>query len=405
MVYATTSLMKTDYRLKKIHVFKESIVATVIVLLITYLISFIPWSLEYGKALHQGFADFDIYDLYYSGKNKQNTKRDSNMVLVEIGSTRTEIAHQIELINNFSPKVIAIDAFFETPKENDSFFRKVVNSKSNIVFLNRNTENGLAPNIFFNNAARCGFANFIGNKYSVIRNFYPRKTFNGKEYDAFAACIARVAKPNKYEILKNRNNNQEIINYTGNLESYTSLSADELVQYFSSGQLESIIKNKIVLLGFFSKDTLQLVMDDIHYTPLNEVVSGKSYPDMYGVVIHANILSMILRGTYSTLAPELESYLFAFVLTMFFYYYILSVYRKKAHPSHAIFLLVQVFIILLVLYFFLMLYDWFLFKVSLEPIMISLVLSLELFGIYESIAKWLSKKYHYKTVFNRKHVP
>jgi hypothetical protein len=65
--------MKTKLRVSKIQVLKESIIATIILLLITWLISFIPWSLEYGKALHQGFADFDIYDLYYTGKDKQNT--------------------------------------------------------------------------------------------------------------------------------------------------------------------------------------------------------------------------------------------------------------------------------------------------------------------------------------------
>ena len=64
--------MKTDQHIKKIHVFKESAIATTILLLVTYLISFVPWSLEYAKALHQGFADFDIYDLYYSEKNKNS---------------------------------------------------------------------------------------------------------------------------------------------------------------------------------------------------------------------------------------------------------------------------------------------------------------------------------------------
>jgi CHASE2 domain-containing sensor protein len=395
--------MKPKLHVKRVHVFKESIIATLLVLLITYLISFIPWSLEYGKALHQGFADFDIYDLYYSGKDKQNSKRDTNIVLVEIDTGRTEILQQVNLLSNYNPKVIAIDAFFETPKENDSVFRNNINSKPNIIFLNRNAEAGLVPNIFNNDPSRCGFANFIGNKYSIVRNFYPQKEFNGRQYSAFAACITRVANIEKYKILQKRHNNQEIIDYKGNLENYTTLSVDEVMQYQLSGQLNKIIKNKIVLLGFFSKDTSQLVMTDIHYTPLNEVVSGKSFPDMYGVVIHANILSMILHGKYPTLASDFVSYLFAFVLTLFFYYYILLQYRKKVHPSHGVFLVIQVFIILFILYFFLKLYDWFLFKVSLEPIMISLVLSLELFGVYESFAVWLNKKYQYITVFNRKH--
>jgi CHASE2 domain-containing sensor protein len=394
--------MKTKVRVTRTQVLKESILATIILLIVTYLISFIPWSLEYGKALHQGFADFDIYDLYYSGINKENTRRDSNIVLVQIDTGRNEIAEQIDLLSSYDPKVIAIDAFFETPSENDSAFVQTINSKSNLVFLNRNTDKGFTPNIFYNNPDRCGFANFIGDRYSVIRTFYPRYKENETQRDAFAACIARMADAESYKKLNRRNNDQELINYRGNLETYTNLSTDELLQYHLAGQLESIIKNKIVLLGFFVKDTSHLIIEDLHYTPLNEVVSGKSFPDMYGVAIHANILSMILSSHYATLASAFTSYMFAFFITLCFNYYILSKYRKNEHPSHTVFLLMQVFIILFMLYFFLKLYDWFLFKVPLESTMISLVLSLEFFGIYKSLALWLNKKYQYKTVFNHK---
>src|SRR5712671_3062032 len=97
---------------------KEALVATMLGLLVTYLISFIPFSQEYGKALHQGFADFDIYDLYYSGKDSQNIIMNNDIVLVEIGSDRSEIAEQVKSVSSYGPKVIAIDATFDA--SNDS---------------------------------------------------------------------------------------------------------------------------------------------------------------------------------------------------------------------------------------------------------------------------------------------
>ncbi len=155
-----------------------------------------------------------------------------------------------------------------------------------------------------------------------------------------------------------------------------------------------------MLLGFFVK-TPPLVIDDLHFTPLNEIVSGKSFPDMYGVVIHANILSMILSGKYPRLASAGIAYLFAFLITLLFNFYILLRYNKKAHPSHLGFILVQIFSILLMLYFFLILYKYFFFKVALEPIMICMVLSLEMDSLYKRLALWLHKKYRYKTVFSK----
>lgn len=395
--------MKPKLRVKKIHVFKESIAATVIVLLITYIISFIPWSLEYGKALHQGFADFDIYDLYYSEKNESNFTRDSNIILVQIGNTRQDIAEEINLINSYQPKVIAIDAFFEKRTTDDSALSKIVATKKNLIFINRYTEDGIVPNIFYNDTDRCGFGNFLGQQYSVIRTFSPTLNIDGKLYKSFAACIAERADKNSYEILKKRNNNIELINYKGNLESYTNFTAEELFQYHFAGELNKILPNKIVLLGLFSKDTSNEILNDLHFSPLNKVVSGKSFPDIYGVVIHANIVSMILDKKYPEYASKAVTYLFAFIITFLFYFYMISRYNKKTNPSHTIFLIVQIFSILFVLYFFLKLYDWFLFKVSLEPIMISIVLSLEFFGIYESLAKWLHKKYNYTTVFSTIH--
>ena len=103
--------------MKKLHFLKEAFIATLIVLIITYLISFIPLSLEYGKALHQGFADFDIYDLYYSGKGKPNIIGDTDIVLVELGADRSEIADQINLLSPYHPKIIALDATFENPRD------------------------------------------------------------------------------------------------------------------------------------------------------------------------------------------------------------------------------------------------------------------------------------------------
>ncbi len=201
--------------MKKIHILKESIIATLIVLLITYVISFFPWSLEYGKALHQGFADFDIYDLYYSGRNTQNTERDTNIVLVQLGDSREEIAEQINLIGAHHSKVIAIDGFFVSAGDSagDSKFFTAINKKPNLIFSNVYTSQGLIPNFFYNNTDRCGYGNFLGEEFSVIRFFYPRLTVDGKQYEAFTSCIVRMADKNKYDILNGRYNDREIIHY------------------------------------------------------------------------------------------------------------------------------------------------------------------------------------------------
>ncbi|HUS00860.1 MAG TPA: CHASE2 domain-containing protein [Chitinophagaceae bacterium] len=398
-------------QINKKYLFKESIIATTIIILLTFLVTKIPFSLEYGKALHQGFADFDIYDLQYSGKNS-NT-RDPNIILIEIGNDRNEIGDQIELINHYQPKVIGIDATFEMPKDSiiDSKFLQITSKQNNLVFGKRfsdTPQSRIIPNLFEAKSNESGLINFIGNKYSVLRYFAPFIQFQEKEYPAFAVAIARRYDEASFQFLKARSNKKEIINYSGNLTSYTSFSKEDLINAHITGQLTNILKNKIVLLGFFvnsnTENNIYPILNDLYFSPLNERIGGKSYPDIYGVVIHANILSMVLNKTYATLASENISYFFAFLFTFLFNYYLIAQYHKKTHPSHAKFLIIQFFSIVILLYIFLLIFNWFLYKVPLEPILVCLVLCLEMLGLYKSLALWLHKKFEYKSVFTRKHI-
>lgn len=69
-------------------------------------------------------------------------------------------------------------------------------------------------------------------------------------------------------------------------------------------------------------------MKDRYYTPLNERSSGRSIPDMFGVIIHANIISMLLDEDYIDDVPEWLLYLFSF---LYFYQllYFLKVVEKN----------------------------------------------------------------------------
>ncbi|HYF04250.1 MAG TPA: CHASE2 domain-containing protein, partial [Patescibacteria group bacterium] len=64
------------------------------------------------------------------------------------------------------------------------------------------------------------------------------------------------------------------------------------------------LKGKIVLMGFLGENFEKPSLEDVFFTPLNERYAGKSYPDMHGVVIHANAVSMALRGDYIEQMPD-----------------------------------------------------------------------------------------------------
>src|ERR1051326_8908857 len=108
--------------------------------------------------------------------------------------------------------------------------------------------------------------------------YTPLNRINGKEYNSFTGCIAELFNPAKYDQLKKLNRDQQLINYTGNMENYLCLNRDALNEYDKANELHGIIENKIVLLGTFYP-LPPLPLEDLHFTPLNEVISGKSFPD------------------------------------------------------------------------------------------------------------------------------
>ena len=388
--------------------YKEAAVATALIFFLFLIIRFFPFSFELLKPFKQEVNDFDIYDLYYSGRNIGKNTRDSNIVLVEVGHSREAIVHQLDIIRKCRPAVTGVDILFpgnSSDTISDLLLKEISLRNDSIIWASQfDTDSGgnlIHTFSYFDTQQlqkRTGYINFTGNKYSVTRTLRPFLTFEQNEFSSFATRIVEQYDPGKYELLKKRKNKFETINYTGNLESYTSFSADSLNYYYKTGQLENKIRNKIVLVGVLHRHE-PFVLEDLHFTPLNEKFSGRSNPDMYGVVIHANIISMILNNQYIKTKSIAFSNILSLLLTYLFTLFILSRYRRKAHPFHFGFILLQLLVICLLTFLFLLLFSEYRIKIPLLPIMITMVLSVEMIGVYRKLALWLNKKWSYSTIF------
>ena len=398
--------------MRKLQLLKEAAVASLLFMLLTFLLGFLPFKFEFTKGIRQGLFGFDIYDLHFSNKHRANYNLDNRIVLVEIGASRAEIARQLEVLAQYNPRVIGLDAFFEerdtTDEFNDLRLEAVITRNPNIVLADRNIRHGDSiyhyPNVFHHPVTHlAGYADLTAyNEYVVIRSFYPFLTRSEKTHESFTSAILHKYDPQLYKDFREREKEDEIINYTRGLKDYLNMTVNDLAEFDSTGQLPLILKDKVVLVGYFDKNNQ--VLSDLYFTPLNARVVGKSYPDLYGVVIHANILSMLLDSNYATMLPELMSYVIAYLIVFLMLLFILSQYKKKVHPNHGWLLLIQLLTILVMLYLFLLLFDLTLIKADLVPMVVGLVLSLEALGLYKMLALWLhnNKRLRYQTIFSKK---
>lgn len=305
-----------------------------------------------GKAV----SDMELSDVSF--QLREDPEMDTSVVIVNISDrlTRGEVGQQIINLTRAGAKVIGMDSFFSCDFYNDSvfcpqaydtlnnmLFAYAVSSQPNMVMVERlaQTDSLVAkygdvaiydsiehtyPTLLGN--AHEGFANLEtdANQQEDLkscRRFTPRIIMaDGSEELAFSVKMAMLYDSVKTKKFLARNNSSEVINYRGNIVDWygASLYAGRYAvldwnQALDSTQfLPEMVRGKIVVMGFLGRDLTDTSWDDKFFTPLNKNYAGKSRPDMYGVVVHANIVSMILREDYIDELPAWQEYLIAFAI-------------------------------------------------------------------------------------------
>ncbi len=289
---------------------------------------------DFLNVFEQVFSDFSLTDFYYSNiRDKDNVASEDRVVLVNIGNLPREgIAEQINILNKYNPKVIGIDAFFIADRDpgQDSSLRAAIQGTKNFVMVSAVREhdektdtwgNLEVSNQKFVSVSHTGFANIKTDdeedeSFVTWRDFSPKeKLKSGAEEIAFAAKVASFYDSTKVEKFLQRGNKEENIYFKGNLDKYIKLDVDDV---FAENFTPELLEGKIVLMGYMGNGYTDTHWDeDKFYSPLNARQVGRTYPDIYGVVVHANIVSMILdENTINEMQP-IFSVLVAFIVCFF----------------------------------------------------------------------------------------
>jgi len=307
--------------------FKESFLVMAWILIFIWGISNIPINADVFSPVSDAFKDFELTDMYFS-HFKESEDVEENIVLVNIGNlNRAEVADLINILNEYQPKAIGIDAFFRNPKKEpgvDSALVEAFSRTKNLVLVSELIENdstGKVETIKYSNPmfmqfAQPGFADMIAQgKHSLntARDCIPKEIVNGDTLLSFPSKLVSIYAPEKLKRYIARKNDVESINYQGNINVYTEGSTENSKTVFTALDWFDVldrkftpetIKDKIVIMGFMGESIGQNNWQDKFCTPLNSQYVGRTAPDMYGVVVHANIVSMILKEKYINDMPD-----------------------------------------------------------------------------------------------------
>lgn len=281
------------------------------------------------------FGDMEFTDIYFS-QLLDDPIADENVVMVNVGlEPRGGIAIMLDSISKYEPAVIGVDLFFRRQKADtfgDLMLMDALGRVENLVLVTKfsQTAYNVDPDEFdtvewshpmFTWNAQPAFANLNTNAefqedLKMCREFWPMfETIDGEQQLAFAVKMASYMDSAKVQKFLERGHDSEVINYRGNVldfgatkfgNKYFALDTHEI---YNGDFFGDFIKDKVVIFCFLGEELGDPdSSEDKFFTPLNETYVGRALPDMYGGVIHANIVSMILNEDYIFYLEEWQKY-------------------------------------------------------------------------------------------------
>lgn len=357
------------------------------------------------------FADMEFTDIYYS-QLLDDPIADESVVMVNVGlESRAGIAMIIDSINQHNPAVIGVDVFFDFPKEDtlgDLMLMDALGKVENLVMVTKllyNPESDEFDSLrtsypWFTWNADSAHANLITDAETqddlkMCRTFTPILTTSyGLDQEAFAVRLASYVDADIAQNFVDRGNEVEVINYRGNVLDYgatkfgTKYYALDVYDVFNGNYTPDIIEGKVVIICFLGEYLGdQKNFEDKFITPLNEKYIGRTFPDMYGGVVHANIVSMILNEDYIFYLSEFQKWavaiFFLFINIMVFSW----VYKKLPKWYDGLTKLIQLIELVATIYIMVYVMDLYSMKLDLTYLLFAVGLSGDGLEVFYGVVK------------------
>jgi len=399
--------MRSFYKSYRKYLFNRDTLFSIIgVFIVIGLLALLPLNTSVLNPIKSALADFNFNDLAYAKLDKNaETPMDRRIVLVNTGRAgREEIAFMLQKLHEARPKVIGLDVLFNEPHEpeTDSLLSKTLQSIPNLIMASRlnwdNKKDIEEKGCFKNDIFTYGYVNFIGEEQGTIRHYSPLEKVKDQSYLSFTSALLKLTDSVAFQQLAARKRSVEDIHYQRKVQQYLTVEGEDLL----TDKIEpSVFSNHIVLVGYLNEDPNDI--EDKHFTPMNPSFAGKASPDMNGLVIHANILSMLLDKTFIKKVPAVLNWTVTLLIAWLHMALFMKYYLEDHIWFHLVAKLAQVVSAIFFVYLSLVLYHSFSLKLDMKLAIIIIILAIDVIYFYEAFAIWMNKKIGFKTVFNQSH--
>lgn len=393
----------------------DNVMIVLSTIVVVGLLFYIPKNFDFLSPIGKALSDVDLTDVVFSQfRDDQRREVDTNIVIVNIGqANRGEIAQILENINRHEPAAVGIDAFFRRPKEaaSDSMLQAAMDATQHLVLVSkvaykadladadlgqydesvvtdeRAFDTLETSHPMFAQHASTGFANMIIDQdaaFMTVREVSFSESCAGKTEVSFPIRLAQIVDPAAAQRALARGLPKEVINFHGNIESFYHIDVDQALDPATD---LSVVRGKVVLLGYCGPNFQTRSLEDNFFTPLNSQYVGRSYPDMFGVVIHANTLAMIRNGDYIGTMSSTTSIVLGLVILVLNVMLFTFLYTKYEVWYDVIAVAVQLGESLLGVFLILYVFNHYNYKLALTPTLVGVALVGTVHDLYQDSIK------------------
>jgi CHASE2 domain-containing sensor protein len=177
----------------------------------------------------------------------------------------------------------------------------------------------------------------------------------------------------------------EHIYFTGHRQDFIFNQLDRMLDTMTIAEVRATCQDRIVLVGYAPDDPWANSLLDRHYTPINPRYDTKSIPDMYGIVIHANVLQMVLSEQYIRSVPRWLAFLLSVLICYANVRFFRWVYRRFNQSFHGITRGIQLLEFIAFFFLVTLVFYYFRLKIDLAMGILAVLLAYDFIMIYQSL--------------------
>jgi CHASE2 domain-containing sensor protein len=392
--------------------------------------------------ISQALKDTELTD-YAFNKLRPDPTVDERIVLVNFGTLkRREVAQLLQNISQFKPRVIGMDALYNCegglrdsincPQLLDTLGNLMLSSAiqdaGNVVLgsklmqtdsLGRIDTNDMdsieMSDPVFTNYVQTGFVNIptdatYQEDVKISRTILPSRIVNGKKELAFSVRMAMMYDSVKTKKFLARGKDEEIINFRGNIEvrqlRINSLKNEETAttnfgtmffvvdadDVLTGNVSPELFKDKIVVMGYLGDYLGDDAWEDKFFTPLNKKLGGRANPDMFGPVVHSNVVAMILNEDYIDVLSDWQKILIAILVCFLTVALFMTIDEKLPIWYDALSVIIQLFFIAILMLVIIYMFADYNIKLELDLTITIIALVGPCYDIFKSVQNEINKQ-------------